>query len=222
MTLRPWILSSLLSVGCSGGAVHNMDVAPAETGADAAADTARVDTALDVAMDVPAADTGPHCFMVHPPAMCGDGVCDPGCESPIDCPADCPIPDGGLPCTGTPSVWTCNANGTARYVCYHGQYHFDLCPAAGACHTIVSPWPAQCHACMPCNGWNSASPAIGQPFVWSCINAGAERVRCVDTSTGGDCVMGRSDPTHCCVLDDVCVGGGCVGTPLGHEDYCPM
>lgn len=172
--------------------------------------------------DAGTSDIGGGCYMISPPAVCGDAVCDPGCETPIDCPVDCPPPAGGIPCTNTPATWTCNATGTARYQCYHGHLVFDACGAAGSCHSSPAPWPAQCHGCSPCNGWNSANPAIGQPFVWSCIDSNRERARCVDMTTAGDCVMGRSNPANCCVLDDVCSGGACVGTPLGSEDYCPM
>lgn len=164
------------------------------------------------------------CFMVSPLARCGDGVCDPGCEanSPQECPEDCPIPDGGIPCDGGPAKWTCNANRSALVECFHGVLHAETCGDPGSCHPVAGNYPDQCHACVPCMGWNAATPAHGQPYVYNCSTTNtAQRQRCVDTRTGGDCIQGTSNSADCCVVTDTCLGGACVTQPVGVDDRCP-
>lgn len=164
------------------------------------------------------------CLMVSPAVRCGDGVCDPGCEAdaPFECPLDCPLPDGGIPCTDGPTKWTCNANGSAITQCFGGVLHVQSCGAPGSCLPVAGNYPDQCGACVPCTGWNTASPRHGQPYVYNCSTTDhAQRERCVDVHTGGDCIEGASASADCCVVTDTCLGGACVVQPVGVDDRCP-
>jgi len=164
------------------------------------------------------------CLMVSPAVRCGDGVCDPGCEAiaPYECPLDCPLSDGGIACTDGPTKWTCNANGSALTRCFGGALHVQSCGAPGSCRVVAGSYPDQCGACVPCSGWNTASPRHGQPYVYNCSTTDrAQRERCVDVRTGGDCIEGASASGDCCVVTDTCLGGACVVQPVGVDDRCP-
>ncbi|MBZ0116599.1 MAG: hypothetical protein K8H88_06385 [Sandaracinaceae bacterium] len=189
---------------------------------DASLDATQASDSATEAPDAPLPDGA--CLMVSPAVRCGDGVCDPGCEAnaPYECPLDCPLPDGGAPCSGGPTKWTCNASGTALVQCFDGVLHVQLCGAPGSCHRVAGGYPDQCEACVPCTGWNSASPAHGQPYVYNCSTTNRDqRERCVDVRTGGDCIQGTSASADCCVVTDTCLGGACVVQPLGVDDRCP-
>jgi hypothetical protein len=211
---------TLVLAACNGDAMHGLDAADSRASIDA------IDTpsmTFDGSFD--GRDAGlpdGTCLMVTPPARCGDGVCDPGCEanSPLDCPADCPIPDGGIPCDGGLAKWTCNASRSARLECFHGVVHVDPCGDTGTCQPVAGNYPDQCHVCVPCMGWNTASPAHGQPYVYNCT-ATNQRQRCVDVRTGGDCIQGASNSADCCVVTDTCLGGACITQAVGVDDRCP-
>jgi len=212
--LAPAALAAL-AAGCVCGTVSGAPDAGPGTGTDGG--PGDLPDAAPAATDssIPAGT----CWMVLPPVACGDGVCDPGCENGLDCPADCALPPGGIPCDGTPAVWTCNADGSARYECYGGSVVIEPCGGPGACVAVTGGWPAQCHGCYACDGWYNG---LGLPYLYTCSAAGSgTRRRCVDVSTGGDCLQGVSNPASCCAIDDDCAGGACISMPEGTDDLCP-
>jgi hypothetical protein len=210
-------VSAVAACGCLCGTVAVLDAGP---GADAAGADAAPGDFPDGATDAAAAEIPDGaCWMVSPPVACGDGVCDPGCENALDCPADCPLPPGGIPCSGTPASWTCNADASARYECYGGAIVIETCGGPGACQTLPGGWPAQCHGCFACDGWYNG---LGLPYLYTCTFGGAmQRRRCIDVTTGGDCLQGTSNPASCCAIDDDCAGGACISMPEGTDDLCP-
>src|SRR5205814_1024053 len=122
---------------------------------------------------------------------------------------------------GMPAQWHCNAGRTARYECSAGRLHFENCGAPGSCVPSPAGWPDQCHGCRTCTASTTTTPALGQPYVWNC-NVGTNVLEhCIDVTTGGNCIRGTSDPTHCCVVDNHCVTGNCVAHPVGQDDVCP-